>query len=101
MIGMQCPTGILITPERIWLYRDLYTSPPTVGQIGEFEMHGLWPHPPPLEPASFEGFVQEWLERLTQQPIDKLPQRIGKVFREYVFPAIEAGEVRAAHPRPS
>ena len=26
MVGMQCPVGLLITPERMWLYRDSYTS---------------------------------------------------------------------------
>jgi hypothetical protein len=101
MIRMQCPTGILITPERMWLYRDLYSSPPDVEQIGEYDMHGLWPHTPPSEPASFERFVQEWLEHVAQQPIDDLPRKIGEAFQEYVFPAIKNGELRAAHPRPS
>jgi hypothetical protein len=101
MIRMQCPTGILITPVRMWVYRDRYSSPPDVEQIGEFDMHGLWPHPPPGEPASFERFVQEWLERVAQQPINDFPRKIGDAFREYVLPAIKNGELRAAHPRPS
>jgi hypothetical protein len=99
MISMQCPTGILVTRERMWLYRDLYTSPPSIGQIGEFDMKGLWQQQPPEEAASFEIFVQQWLERLSQQPTKDLPRNVVDVLREYVLPAVTSGEVRAAHPR--
>jgi hypothetical protein len=44
MVGMQCPIGLLITPERMWLYRDSYTtrSPQSVQRVGEFDLRPLW-----------------------------------------------------------
>ncbi|MGA2136665.1 MAG: hypothetical protein ABSH50_30615 [Bryobacteraceae bacterium] len=101
MSGMQCPTGVLITPEHMWVYRDLYTapSPESIRRIAEFDMWGLWQQPPPVEAISFEIFVQQWLERLAQQPTQDLPAKISGALREYVLPAVTNGEVRAAHPR--
>ena len=99
MIGMQCPTGILVTPERMWVYRDLYASPPNIERVYEFEMRSLWPQPPPADAASFELFVQQWLEHLNQQPTQGLPRKVAEAFWEYVLPAVGSGEVRAAHPR--
>jgi hypothetical protein len=99
MIAMQCPTGILITPERMWVYRDRYASPPSVERIGEFEMYGLWQQQPPREEAAFQIFVQQWLERLVQQSTRDLPRNVGETLREYVLPAVASGDVRAAHPR--
>jgi hypothetical protein len=101
MVSMQCPVGLLVTPERIHLYRDLYTdrSPRSVQRIGEYDAAPLWAHRPPEDPVRFEGFVQDWLERLTDQPTRHLPRELGEALREYVLPALSQGEVRAAGPR--
>ena len=101
MSGMQCPTGVLITPGHIWVYRDLYTTrtPQSIQRIGDFDTKGLWQQSPPEEATQFEVFVQQWLERLAQQPAQKLPPNLSGTFREYVVPAVMNGEVRAAHPR--
>jgi hypothetical protein len=101
MLGMQCPIGLLITPERLWLYRDSYSSrsAESVRRVGEFSARLLWPQPPPSEPAAFEIFVQQWLEYLANQPIEELPIELRQALQEYVLPAVAAGEVRAAHPR--
>lgn len=99
MIAMQCPTGILITREHMWVYRDLYSSPPSVERIGDFDMSGLWQQQPPEEERSFQIFVQQWLESLGQQPTKDLPRKVGEALREYVLPAVTSGDVRAAHPR--
>jgi hypothetical protein len=100
MVGMQCPVGILITPERMWLYRDSYTSrsPESVEFFGEFNLESLWQQPPPSQGA-FETFVQLWLEDLAWQPIKELPDPLREALREYVLPAVTNGDVRAAHPR--
>jgi len=101
MIGMQCPTGIVVTPDRMWVYRDRYTarSPQSIERVGEFDTTGLWQQSPPPDAALFEQFVQQWLERLAHQPIGDLPPNFGATLREYVVPALTDGDVRAAHPR--
>ena len=101
MVGMQCPVGLLVTPERIWLYRDSYKArtPESIERIGEFDANALWRQPPPLEGPRFETFVQEWLRDLTRQRTEELPKDVRKALQDYVLPAIAYGEVRAAHPR--
>jgi hypothetical protein len=101
MAGMQCPVGLLVTPERIWLYKDSYTgrTSESIERIGEFDAKSLWQQAPPIEAARFEIFVQEWLRDLTRQRSDELPYDLRKVLQEYVLPAVADGEVRAAHPR--
>jgi hypothetical protein len=101
MVGMQCPLGLLITPERMWLYRDFYTSrsPESVQRVGEFNLKPMWQQPPPKQETAFEIFVQYWLEHLAYQPTEDLPSDLRQVLREYLLPAVRGGEVRAAHPR--
>jgi hypothetical protein len=101
MVLMQCPTGLLITPERMWLYRDFYTSrsPQSVRRVGEFSLKPLWEQPPPVQGARFETFVQHWLEDLAKQPTEELPDELRDAVREHILPAIINGDVRAAHPR--
>jgi hypothetical protein len=101
MVGMQCPTGLLITPKRMWLYRDSFTtrSPQSVHRVGEFNLTRLWDQSPPLQGSRFEMFVQRWLEDLPTQPAKEVPDELGEALRDYVLPAVTSGEVRAAHPR--
>ncbi len=101
MVGMNCPLGLLITPERMWLYRDFYTSrtPESVQRIGEFDLKSMWQYPPPSQGLQFEIFVQQWLELLAYQPTQDLPSDLRQVIQKYLLPAVRSGEVRAAHPR--
>lgn len=101
MVQMQCPIGLLITPERMWLYRDFYTtrSPQSVQRVGEFNVKTLWQQAPPWQREPFEMFVQQWLEGLTKQPAGEVPEDLRDVLREYILPAVTGGDVRAAHPR--
>src|SRR5438067_12824722 len=97
MVGMQCPIGVLITPEHMWVYRDLYTSrtPDSIQRIGEFETKYLWRQPPPTDATAFESFVQQWLERLAHQHTEDLPRNVSEALSEYVVPAVTNGDVRA------
>jgi hypothetical protein len=101
MVGMQCPIGMLITPERMWLYRDSYTSrtPDSIERVGEYNIKSLWREPPPAQETLFEAFVQHRLEDLARRPALELPNDLRGALREYILPAIMTGEVRAAHPR--
>ena len=101
MVGMQCPMGMLITPERMWLYRDSYTTraPDSVKRVGEYNIKSLWRVPPPTQGTQFEAFVQHQLEDLAKTPAQGLPSDLRDALREYILPAITTGDVRAAHPR--
>lgn len=99
MLGMHCPTGILVTPKRMWVYRDLYASPPVVARVGEFDMSGMWKQEPPQGAHEFELFVQEWLEHVSHHPTKDLPFSVQEALRNYVLPAVAGGDLRAAHPR--
>jgi hypothetical protein len=101
MVAMQYPFGLLITPEKGWLYRDSYSGlPPTSGKrVEEFDSALIWRQKPPRQGLEFEAFVQQWIENLADFPAESLPPRLKDVVQVYVLPAIAAGEVRAAHPR--
>src|SRR5882672_4931916 len=72
MLQVRCPLGILISPERLWIYRDRFTSnsEESVERLGEFGIAGLLPFQPvpamsdPKAAPAFEDAVQSWLEGL-------------------------------------
>ena len=101
MVGMQCPLGMLITPDRMWLYRDSYTTraPDSIQRVGEFNIKSLWREPPPGQETRFEAFVQQRLEELAKTPTHGLPSDLRDALREHILPAITTGNVHAAHPR--
>jgi hypothetical protein len=102
MVLMQVAIGALITPERIRLYRDFYTQGPnSVRLIGDYNISTVWRQPPPSRPPLFEEFVQRWLEDLPQQRIGSEATGLREALQQYIIPAIESGEVQAAHPRNS
>lgn len=101
MVAMQYPFGLLITPEKGWVYRDSYSSlsPMSVHQVEEFDSTSMWRQKPPRDPVEFEAFVQRWIEELADFPTQSLPPELKDIVQDYVLPAIAAGEVKAAHPR--
>jgi hypothetical protein len=101
MVAMQYPFGLLITPEKGWVYRDSYSSlsPASIRQVEEFDSTPIWRQNPPREPFEFEAFVQRWIEDLADFPTQSLPPQFKDIVQSYVLPAIAAGEIKAAHPR--
>src|ERR1700674_4061478 len=101
MVGMQYPFGLLITPEKGWVYRDSYAnlSPASVQRVEEVDTTPIWRENPPRSPRDFEAFVQRWIEDLADFPTHSLPPQFKDIVQGYVLPAIAAGEVKAAHPR--
>ena len=101
MVAMQYPFGLLITPDKGWVYRDSYSSlsPASVKKIEEFDSAGIWPQNPPRHGLQFEAFVQQWIEDLADFPRDSLPPQLKEIVKGYILPAIAVGEVKAAHPR--
>jgi hypothetical protein len=108
MVGMRCPVGLLVTPERLWIYNDSYSVPglASVECVGEFPLFGLrvlqldadvFPRQPAF---ALEQAVQRWLEGLsTESERQKLPPALREALEEYVVPALNEGQVRAAGPR--
>lgn len=101
MVSMQCPVGVLFTPERMIVYRDSYSGrlPSSVERVGDFDTKRIWHTPPPANNVFFQSFVQHWLEELIRRPDPDLPEDLRKAFEEYIEPALVSGEVRAAHVR--
>jgi hypothetical protein len=108
MLQVRCPLGILISPERVWIYRDRFTSnsEESIERLGEFGITGLLPFhsvpamaDPKAAAAAFEDAVQDWLESLPSSDTGGLEPRFRSVIDHYVVPAIENGIVGAAGPR--
>ncbi len=81
MVAMQYPFGLLVTPERVRVYRDFYSSASTasVRQVEEFDGARLWRQSPPRRGPEFEAFVQQWIENLGDFPAESLPQRFKDI----------------------
>jgi hypothetical protein len=107
MVAMRCPVGLIVTPERLRIYRDRFRglNEDSIESVGEFEV--------PTEVAeswramtsstsgpelAFEREVQAWLEALPGET-DRLPGPLADALEEHVVPTLAQGEVRAAHPR--
>ncbi|HKQ86775.1 MAG TPA: hypothetical protein VJS43_08400 [Candidatus Acidoferrales bacterium] len=106
MLDVSCPVGIIVTPERMWMYVDEYTStgPTSIHLVGEFAIGDLLRYKGPGsagEGRDFENFVQHWLEILPQIATrDRVPNaRLWDALNRFVLPAVETGDVRAAAPR--
>jgi hypothetical protein len=104
MLQLRCPLGLLITPKRLWIYLDRFTSysEDSIERLGEFNIEGLIRFTSPATGGvAFENTVQAWLEDLSN---DAAPSRVQdpklrEIIDHYILPAIETGVVRAAGPR--
>jgi hypothetical protein len=110
MLQLRCPLGLLISPDRLWVYLDRFTSDSveSVERLGDFGIAGLLPfHSVPAmageraAASAFEDAVQDWLESLPISNTRALihDPRLLDVIDHYVVPAIETGIVGAAGPR--
>jgi len=107
MAAMHCPVGLIVTPLRLWLYRDRYlsSSEDSVARIAEFDIDRVLNFEQGYgvrDAFAFERLVQEWLEGLgTEAGLRELPPDLRRAVQSYIVPAISQGVVRAGHPRPS
>jgi hypothetical protein len=114
MTQMRCPTGLLVTPETIGIFRDRYTghSEESVERVGEFTAPGNWqifkaPHHGSQTSDShveerFEEAVRSWLEDLSSSPsgnFAEIPKDTREALAEFVIPALAEGVIRAGGPR--
>jgi len=105
MLQLRCPLGLVVSPQRLWVYLDRFTSysEDSIEQLGEFNVKGLIKLPPAAsgDEVAFENAVQQWLEDLSRgTPGGQVDDpKLRRVINHYILPAIETGVVRAAGPR--
>jgi hypothetical protein len=109
MSGLGCPLSLLVTPERLLIYRNRYlgaTPEDSITRVGEFDVRHVFDFVPRGDghraAAQFESFVQDWLERLnTESGLSELPANLRGAVESYISPALFEGAIGAAHPRPA
>jgi hypothetical protein len=108
MLDLSCPVGIVVTPEKMWVYADEYTStsPSSIRLAGEFSVRDLLRYKRSGseeggEERRFESFVQHWLETLPQTATRErvTDEKLRAVLNRFILPAVETGDIRAAAPR--
>ena len=105
MVGMRCPVGLLVTPERLWVYRDQYisASDDSITKVGEFDLTNVLKFDEAgvrRKDLAFEVLVQSWLEGLsTESGLRQLAPELRAAAQTYIVPAISQGGIRAGHPR--
>jgi hypothetical protein len=105
MLQLRCPLGLLVSPERLLVYLDRFTSDSedSIERIGDFDITGLVKIRPSAatDGVAFENAVQAWLEDLSSSTMRGRVKdaRLLEIINHYILPAVETGVVRAAGPR--
>ena len=101
MVQMNCPTGMLVTPEQMRFYRNRYTdyAPQTVEMIGECPTGELLGTLPQGADSDLERPVEDWLESLRTGGGRSWPTSVREAIESSVLPALNGGVVRAGGPR--
>jgi len=108
MLQLSCPLGLLVSPQRLWVYLDRFTSysEDSVERLGEFNIEGLIKFHSPADEGPEAGFafdnaVQDWLESLPATSAQELVKdpKLSETISHYILPAVESGVIRAAGPR--
>ncbi len=105
MLQLRCPLGLLVSPQRLWVYLDRFTSysEDSIERLGEFDIAGLinFQSPATGGEVAFENAVQAWLEDLSNDSTrgQVKDPKLRDVINHYIRPAVETGIVRAAGPR--
>jgi hypothetical protein len=106
MASLRSPVGLLVTPERLRLYRDRYlpSVEDSITEVGEFDVNDILRFRPTqntkADSLDFERNVQSWLEGLsTESGLSGLPPEFKRAAQMYIVPALTQGVVRSGHPR--
>jgi len=101
------PTGMLVTPVQVRIYRDNFRGSPKesvedVGDVvtGEIPELQKFAGQGSTDPIAFEDAVQDWLAGLQyRQANGFLRSGDHRHLTEHIGPSLTMGEVRAAGPR--
>lgn len=102
MWEMSCPVGLLVSPQRIILYRNLFTgySDDSVQRVGAYSAPSSWSDYAGRNAGiEFERRVQSWLEGLKNEKPSELTREAAGAFEQFVIPGLLQGEIHAAGPR--
>jgi hypothetical protein len=106
MLQLRCPLGLLVSPQRLRVYQDRFTSDSenSIELLGDFDITGLIKFLPPSTGAevAFEKAVQSWLEGDLSRSVSRSQAKDPKlleIINHYILPAVETGVVRASGPR--
>jgi hypothetical protein len=106
MASVRSPVGLLVTPEKLWLYRDRYLSSEddSIAEVGAFDVKNVLRFRTTenfkADALAFERSVQAWLESLsTESGLRHLPPDLRRAAQMYIVPALAQGAVRSGHPR--
>ena len=102
MWKMSCPVGLLVSPRKIVVYRNLFTgySDDSIERIGAYSPPSSWREYAGRDAGiEFELRVQSWLEGLKSEKDSELTGEIAGGFEQFVIPSILEGEIHAAGPR--
>jgi len=103
MVGRSCSAGLLVTPERSRIYRNMYTSdsPESIILEGEFATEDLLgTFPGSISDLHLEELLQERLEDLQATGnMSSLPAESRELIEDSIGPALTLGSIRAAGPR--
>ena len=111
MMRIRAPTGILVTRDKISIFRESFTdyTPESIreveGSIPTNKCPELQPFAMGLnkDPVAFEDAVQQWLDGLQYRILNGFThgEDANRLLVEHVLPALLKGEVRATGPRPT
>jgi len=106
MAAVRSPVGLLVTPDRLRIYRDRYlpSLEDSVAKVGEFDVKEILQFGATgnasADVVAFERHVQSWLETLsTESGLRELSPEIKRAAERYIVPALAQGSVRSGHPR--
>ncbi len=60
MLQLRCPLGLLVSPLRLWVYLDRFTSysEDSIERLGEFNIEGLFKFEPPAAGGVIPFIIQ-------------------------------------------
>lgn len=100
MLDRRCSLGLLVTPEKTWIYRDTYAdfTPSSVQLVGEYPTNELLDvDAAPHDEAALQSAVREWLDRLAlgwPSALPRTPATRAPVL-QYLVPEVTEGRVQS------
>jgi hypothetical protein len=97
------PTGLAVVADEIVILRQNFAmgNVETVGRYATKGVDALARDTGSTAGAAYEARVQRWLASLRDPAVTSLlPEPLRGAVTDWIVPAIESGEVRAAGPRP-